>query len=245
MGQARADDKNACIEADASGQELRLKSQWREAALRFKQCTRLVCPAPIVQDCVDRYDDLQAAMPTLIVAAKRPDGTDTVDARLLIDGIEVTRELPATAIEVDPGVHVVHLEHDGWASSAQTIVLREREKDGRIVFRFAETAPSPARSGPSNALGIALTAGGAVATGVGIAFVVAGLADRSVLLGEPCADTRTCSPDEVNIVQRDYVIGAIVAGAGLVALGVGVWELLSPARRARVGVGPAGAGVTF
>jgi hypothetical protein len=243
---ARADDKAACIEADANGQELRLKGQWHDAELRFKTCTRLACPDAIVEDCVHRYDELQAAMPSLLVSAKQPDGSDTVDARLFIDGAPVATLLPATAVEVNPGEHGVRVEHDGWTAPEQTVVVLEREKGRHVVFQFQGPPPPPARDPGPNLLGIGLTAGGGLATGVGILFLALGFAERSTLLGSSCAATRTCSPDDVNTVSRDFAIGGIVTGIGLAVAGVGLWELfLKPDTRARVGVTPSGLGVAF
>jgi hypothetical protein len=241
---ARAGDKEACIDANVRGQELRLNGRWHQAELRFKECSRNVCPDVIAQDCVHRYDELQALMPTLLVAAKSPEGADTVDARLLVDGVVVASSLPATAIAVDPGEHAVSVERDGWTTPDQNVVVLEREKDRRIQFLFAPARPMPVHRG-LNVLGIGLTAGGAVVTGVGVMFIALGLAQRSALLGEPCAATLTCSPDDVSAVTRDYVIGGLATGVGLAILGVGIWELLSPQTSSAVGVSPGGLRFVF
>lgn len=257
-GAAHADDKTACIEADTQGQEARLKGRWRDAEVFFRACLRLQCPAAIAQDCTARYDDVRASMPMLLVAAHQPDGTDTVDARLLVDGQLVSSILPATGIEVDPGEHVVTIEHAGWAAPEQRIVVREREKDRKLVFQFAlqpapgSTAPSTpdgaagtAHEGGVDVLGLTLTASGGLAVAVGATFAVIGLAHRSSLLSNSCAASETCSPSDVGAINRDYWIGGIVGGIGLVALGIGVWELVTHHPRQRVDAGLQGLRVSF
>jgi hypothetical protein len=250
-GTAHAQDTTACINADTRGQEVRLRGHWRDAEALFRTCLHLQCPAAIAQDCTARYDDVRASMPSLLVVARRPDGADTVDARLVIDGQVVASSLPATAIEVDPGEHVVSIAHDGWIATEKRIVVREREKDRRVVFQFApssseasspempspETSSSPASSaqapagatqqGGVDVLGVTLTVSGAAAVAVGATFVIVGFVQRSSLAASPCAATQMCSPSDVHTVDRNYWIGGVVGVVGLVVLAFGIWELVT------------------
>jgi hypothetical protein len=244
--EARADDKTACIDANAGGQELRLKGRWRDAELALKKCARATCPDAIAQDCAQRYEELQSAMPTLLVAAKQPDGADTMDARLMIDGVTVATRLPPTAIEVDPGEHVIRVEHGAWLADEQRLVLLEGQKNRGVAFRFTEPPASATRNRTPRLLGLVLTGAGAVVTGIGATFIVLGLAERSDLLANPCANNLTCSPGDVDTVQRDYWIGGIAVGLGLAALGIGIWELVAkPAERPAVSVQPSGLQMSF
>jgi hypothetical protein len=250
-----AEDKNACIDADTQGQELRLKGHWCDAEILFQTCLRLQCPAAVAQDCIARYDDVRSSMPTLLVAAQQPDGTDTVDARLVIDGQVVSSSLSATAFEVDPGEHLVTIQHDGWIAPEQRVVVREREKDRRLSFQFAvpssqamssqDESGAEQRRGGIDALGLTLTVSGAVAVAVGATFTVVGLAKRSSLYADSCAANETCSPSDVSAVNRDYWIGGIVGGVGLVALGLGIWELMSNHERPRTHGGVPGLQISF
>jgi len=254
-GVAQAQDKNACIDADTQGQELRLKGHWREAEVLFQTCLRLQCPAAVAQDCSARYDDVRSSMPTLLVAAQQPDGTDTVDARLVIDGQVVSPSLSATAIELDPGEHLVTIQHDGWIAPEQRVVFREREKDRRLAFQFAvpsspalssrEVGETEQRRGGVDTLGVTLTVSGGIAVAVGATFAVAGLAKRSSLLADSCSTSKTCSPDDVSTINRDYWVSGIVGGVGLVALGLGIWELVTNHERPRAQGGLPGLQLSF
>jgi hypothetical protein len=234
-----ADDKTVCIDSDSEGQELRLAGRWREAEARFQTCAHLACPSAVLEDCTARYDDIRTAMPTLLVAAQRADGTDTVDAALVIDGKVVARQLPTTAIEIDPGVHELRIEHEGWSAPPQRIVLREREKERKLAFRFDAT-------NAHTLLALRLAIAGGLAFAVGATFVTIGVTQREDLLSKPCAATRTCDPGDVSAVDRDYWIGGVAAGIGLGVLGFGIWQLVSRGETsATAALGPGGLRVFF
>jgi hypothetical protein len=245
--------KAACIAAHGDGQELRLHGRWRDAEARFRACST-GCPGPITEDCARWYDEVRAKMPTLLVAATGPDGADTVDVALLVDGVHTADRLPATAFEVDPGEHVVRLEHPGWTPVEQRIVVRESEKDKRVALSFAPaSAPSAGTSEAAPAassapvLGYVLLGVGAVAAAVAIPFFVVGKVDENDLRNDSCGPTATCLPDTVGQINRDYAVAGIAGGVGLVAIGLGVWQLLShkSARATDAVFGPSGVTVSF
>jgi hypothetical protein len=247
-GPARAQsDKDSCIAAHFQAQKLQIDGHWREAQRRFQTCLAATCPPEIVQDCSERYEALRKAIPTVLVAARGPDGMDTIDARLVIDGKATASPLPSVGVEMDPGEHVLRVEHEGWLAAEQRIVLREHEKDRRVMFEFTAPKarePAKAAAGP-DVLGLALTVGGGIVTVVGAGFVAWGLVQRGDLLGQPCAPTRTCSPDDVGAIDRSYWTGGIALGVGLVALGIGIWELSSHRERPAVSTNASGVGFSF
>jgi hypothetical protein len=245
----RADDKAACIDAHGAGQEQRLKSHWLDAEKSFKLCARSTCPSVIVTDCVRWYDELRAAIPGVIVAAKAPDGSDTMDASLIIDGARVADHLSAMSIEVDPGEHTIALEHSGWPSVAQKVVLREGEKERRVILSFAadgsEPMPAAVPSGrPSPLLGILLVSTGVVAAAVSIPLGVVGKVQEDDLASQPCGRAGTCSRGDVDAIARDYWIAGIVGGLGAVALGLGIWQLVSRGQE-RPAVALSASGIRF
>jgi hypothetical protein len=252
---ARADDKIACVNAHASGQELRLAGKWREAATRFRLCAAAVCPKPITIDCTRWYEELRLATPSIVVAAQGPDGVDTVDVKLVVDGVRIADRLPTTAIALDPGEHAIRLEHAGWPAVERRMVVREREQERRVTLRF-DAAPSPLEKSdappppePSRALGIGLTGGGVAAAGVAVTFAVLGRARETELADSPCGKTGTCAHDDVDVVRHRYLAAAIGGGVAVVALAIGVWQLLrpgvAPSRTARSPLGPDGVQVAF
>jgi hypothetical protein len=241
---AFADEKTECAAAHANGQELRARSAWQQAQKRFQFCARSTCPAVVVADCVRWYDELSVAMPHVIVAAKAPDGRDTAEAALLIDGTRVSDRLSATAIPVDPGEHVFRLEHPGWAPLEQRVLAREGDKQQRVMLRFAPPERVEAER-RSPMLGIVLVSLGVVGAAVAVPVGISAKS-RQNGLDNTCGTTGSCAPSQVGPIERDYWIAGIVGGIGVVALGLGIWQLVSRGGDPPpVGFSPGGLRVAF
>ena len=168
-------------------------------------------------------------MPSVLVIAKDPQGSDTVDVRLVVDGRRVADRLPATAVEMDPGEHALRLEHAGWPSVERRVVVREGEKDRHVALRFAaarEAGVAHERGSPT--LGIVMLGVGIVAAGIAVTFGVLGKSRENELASAPCGQDGTCAHDEVNVVRRDYWTAGIAGGVAALALGIGIWQLLTP-----------------
>ncbi len=250
---ALADGAAACIGAHTTGQELRLHGKWRDARLRFASCAASSCPAPVAADCTRWATELAARLPTVILSAQAPDGSDTIDVRLTLDGAPFADRLPTTAIELDPGEHVLRFEHPGWTAASPKLVVREGEKDRRVVVRFGLPAPAlaiapeaPAPRSASRALGVTMLVVAGIAAGVGTPFGIVGKVREDDLASEPCGKSGTCDPGAVAGVRRDYWTAGIAAGVGVVALAVGIWQLaVHPSSPSGVGADARGIRVTF
>ena len=227
--EARADDKQACIEAHASGQELRLDRHWMSAAQKFRECSATACPQPVTLDCTRWHEELRASIPSILVAVSTPDGVDTVEVGLMVDGVRVADRLTTTSLDVDPGEHTVRVERSPWAPVEKKIVVREREKDRRIALRFAPLGPpaATAEKPRSTFAGWALVGVGVAAAGTGAVFGVLGKVREDELAGSPCGQNGTCAHDDVDAVRRRYWVGGVVGGVGVAATAVGLWYLLT------------------
>jgi hypothetical protein len=182
-----------------------------------------------------RYEALRTEIPSLLIAACRPDGSDTLNATVIVDDAVVGTAVPTVAIELDPGEHVVRLTHEGWTAEPQRVVLREGEAVRRLSFRFVQVgtvAPSlPLKAPPPRALGVALTSLGSVMLAAGGVVLAAGVVEFESLSHAPCAATQTCSPSDVRTIKLEYGIGSAVAAVGVSALVVGIWALTRPRAR--------------
>jgi hypothetical protein len=226
---AYAGEKAACIEAHASGQELRLSGKWVEAAKKFRECSSATCPGPVTQDCTRWYEELRVSTPSIIVAVTRPDGAETIDVGLSIDGVRVADRLPATSIELDPGEHMVRVERVPWGPVEQRVVVREKERDRRVALRFEPLAPQPKASAISHSstFGWVMVGVGGAASLAGGTFGVLGKLREDELASSPCGHDGTCSHEEVDVVRQRYWMAGIAGGVGVLAIGVGLWYLLS------------------
>lgn len=217
-----ADEKAACVEAHAKGQELRRQGRWIDAASSLRECAATTCPAPVVADCSAWCDELARSIPTVLIVAVASDGTETVDVRLYVDDRLVFERLPATSFGVDPGEHVIRLEHDGWPSVDGRFVVREGEKNHRVLLRFPRVESSELRRASIPTLGLVLLGIGTAGAVAGATSGVLGKVREDELAQSPCGRTGTCDPDDVDVVRRRYWTAGIAGGLGVAALVAGL-----------------------
>ena len=223
---AAADEKAACIRAHEHGQELRIGGRWIEARSLLLACAQPACPAPLVRDCTQWSGELARQIPTVVVAATAPDGTDTDDAVLSIDGARVAARLPSTPVALDPGEHLLRFEHPGWTAIEERLVLHDGERERPVRVRFA--APrAPAPPSPPPVAAYAATAVAAAVTAASITFLVLGKVREHDLATSPCGRAGTCSDASVDPIRTDYVVAGVAAGVAAVAAGVAIWQFLA------------------
>lgn len=228
-GTARGDEKAACIEAHEHGQEVRLANRWVEAHRLFLECAQPSCPALVVQDCTRWADELSQHLPSIVVSAKRRDGTDVDDVALFIDGARFGSRLPVVPIALDPGEHVLRFEHAGSSAVERRVTLHDGERDLRVELRLDPPATSKTDSphGSAPVAAYAATGIGVVATIASIAFLGTGKVKEMDLASSPCGRSGTCTDAQVNPIRVDYVLSGITAGVAAVAAAIAVWQFVA------------------
>jgi hypothetical protein len=249
---ARAVDpqKAACIDAHERGQKLRLSGQWHAAKDQLVACAQSACPPPVQRDCVQWIGEIRAAQPSLIVLAKAPNGADTVDVRTSMDGAPLADRLRSTALDIDPGEHVLRFEHRGWTAIERKIVMHEGDTERRLELSFTDEGRGPANVVGGGAVGASHSFTGYVFAGVAIlaggvaaAFDIVGKVDENGLASS-CAPR--CSDERVDPVRRDYVVAAASLGVGVLAGIAAVWAFATHTDGGpSVRVGPEVGGVRF
>jgi hypothetical protein len=214
---AHADE--ACVQAYERGQVLRQQKKLTAASEQFRVCAAPSCPAAARKDCVTWLSEVEAALPSVIVAPRDPSGAALSGVRKLVDGAAVGDG----AIPLDPGPHQIRCERAGTPAASYDVTLREGEKNKVITCTLA---PAAKGSGPKDLgprgdkkllIGGAIAgAAGLVLVGVGTAFVVSGVADRRSLL-ETCYPY--CPSASVSSVHTKLVTGDATIGVGLAAVG--------------------------
>lgn len=217
------DKKAACVAAYADGQKARDEGKLRAAKAAFEVCADSECPGVTKKDCAVWFGEVDAALPSLSLAAKDGAGGDLVDVAVTIDGQPLAERLDGKAVSVDPGSHVLRFEKAGEPPVTREIVVREGEKARKVevvIGAPAKPPPPPPRGGG------AISPATWVLGGVG----VAGLATFGVLGGLGLAERSdaesTCAPrcsDAVVDPIRAKFIGADVAlSVGLASLAAGL-----------------------
>ncbi len=234
-GTARGDEKAACIEAHEHGQEVRLANRWVEAHRLFLVCAQPTCPALVVQDCTRWADELSQHLPSVVVSAKRRDGTDMDDVALFIDGAPYGSRLPVVPISLDPGEHVLRLERAGSSAVERRVTLHDGERDLPVEWRFDPPATSKTDSprGPAPVAAYVATGIGVAATIASIALLGAGKVKEMDLASSPCGRSGTCTDGQVNPIRVDYVLSGTTAGVAAVAAVIAVWQFVAHASASR------------
>lgn len=218
-GVARADQVDACIAAAEQSQVLRRDGHLVAAHESLLVCARDACPRAIQKDCKRWLGEVEVALPTVVIRAADAAGGDVVSGRVTLDGKPYDGALTGRAFNVDPGEHALRVE-SGDGVSEQRIVVRQGERDRLITLQFVAKA-APAQG--------AIPSGAWVLGGVGAAGLAAGVVLWAVGRGEhgtlvaTCGVTHDCDPAAVDRARTKLVVGDIVFGVGLAAVGAAVW----------------------
>ena len=140
--------KQECVAANETAQDLETSRKLLAARSSLAVCTAASCPSAVREDCGQRLRDVNAAIPTVVFAAKDSDGNDISDVRVAIDGTPLLSKLDGSAIPLDPGVHRFEFEASGFRvnHTVVTAVVQEGVKERRIqtIFELPPRAPAPA-----------------------------------------------------------------------------------------------------
>lgn len=214
------DEKDACIDASEQGQKLRDQGKLHAAREAFLTCSRAVCPALVKTDCAGWLADVDARRPSVVVRAHDPEGRDTAEVRVTLDGSLLSPRLDGRAMPVDPGEHVFRYERGGSPPVEQRVILREGEQRRVLEVRFqSQPRPpeQPVEASPGVPAGVFVLSG-VGALGVGL-FVGLGLSARNDVddLRATCAPN--CLEDDVEAARAKAIAANVSLGAGALALG--------------------------
>ncbi len=247
---ARAAGASAkCAESAERAQSLWKHGKLLDAHAALRECLKPTCPRVVRDDCTTWEPQLDAAMPTVVVAAKNGAGDDLTDVVITIDGKKLEGTTTGLASEVDPGSHVFRFVREGAAPLERTVVVREGEKRRLVEVRFEGTSKVAAAASSSATTTTPASSSGPptltwILGGAGVAalggFAVLGLTglDRYHTLHAECGTTRSCTSSEISTNRTQLWIADALAVVGVVAVSAAIW-LWVDAGPARVGLGPA------
>jgi hypothetical protein len=183
------------------------------------------CPAELARDCQRWSEQVERDVPSVALSATSADGHAPGRVRVLLDGAPLVDALPKDPIELDPGRHTLTFEDAAGTRVVTVVTVPPGDKALPIAVRFPAPAPAPARPAAGadappvrQRWPLVLAGAGVVGLGVGAFLGIKGHLDRSELRRR-CAPG--CTADEVDAIDTVWKAGAISAGAGLVAAGVG------------------------
>ena len=208
-------DKAKCIAAHEAGQAERKQGKLLAARVSLGVCAEEACPGPVRADCAKWLGEVETGIPTLVVRVRDEAGKDLPSAVVTFDGATIT--LDGLPLRVDPGKHVFVARRADGTSRTATVVVAEAEHDRPVTLTFEadKTTATARRSVAPFVLG-----------GVGIlalaGFTVVGLTTNARVreLEDSCAPR--CDPADKDAVARRYLVGDVLLGAGVVAIGAAI-----------------------
>jgi hypothetical protein len=234
-GVARA-DVASCVAAAEEGQVQRDERALAAARTSFLACADASCPAAVRKECASWLSDVDARIPTLVIAVRDARGHDVAGATVWLDEAELEPSALGRELDVEPGRHRL-VARTGEREAQLEITASEREK-GRLVTlvladppaQAEEPAPEPAAEPAGRPwLGpvVTLSAGALRAGGAGL-LTLRARADADDLRGR-CAPA--CSAGEVGKLESRLRVADVllITGAAAVVAGAAWW--LWPRRR--------------
>lgn len=227
---ARADATDSCIQASDEGQVLRDQGKLIAARARFVTCSRESCPKLVRTDCAGWLADVDSRVPSVVLSAQDPEGHDTAEVSVTLDGAPLAARLEPRAIPVDPGQHRFRFERAGSPAVEETVILREGERRRAVAARFRPAGEPVRPVAPSlrptrGVAAAAIALGGVAGVGGGLfAYFAATAKSDADHLRATCAPR--CKPGAVDAVRTKEIVANAALGVGLAALAAGIGVLL-------------------
>jgi hypothetical protein len=266
-GLARA-DVAACIDASEKSLALRKNGKLHAALQQLAACADASCPDEVKSECSRRIAEIDAAMPTLILAAKDGSGDDLYDVKVTMDGAPLASSLDGRSMAIDPGEHAFTFEAAGQPPLEKNLVLREGEKDRREVVTIGPVPPTPqpAPTGSTPALAaqappepsfwttqrtLAVVTGGLGVVGLGLGAWFGGFAVSAQNREKSDCPAAGCSgyaqaQEDYNTAKTDATASTVslIAGGALAAAGTVLWLTAPAPVRVAPAVGTSAVGLT-
>jgi hypothetical protein len=233
---AAGGDQEACAQAAEKAQELRSAGKLLGSLEKLRVCVRTSCPAFLRRDCAQWRTEVEASLPTVVVAAHADDGRDLVAVRVTVDGAPLAERVDGLARPLDPGAHRFLFEAEGAPPVEQTVVLREGDKRRavEVIFPPAPTAKPPASRGgvanPAPERGPwpwILGGAGLAGVGVGAILAVSGLSDYHAMV-DTCGHAGSCASSDVSSARTRLWAADALFVIGGVSLGVAAYLAFRP-----------------
>lgn len=231
-----AAERKECIAAFDQGQTSKTDHHLVQAQTQLLACTKETCPAVLRADCAEVLKSVEAALPSVVLAAE-DNGKDVTDVKVSNGDAPLAPSLDAKAIPLDPGTYDFKFERNGQ-SVVVHFVLREGEKNREVRGIFSPPKPvvlppPPPQLVRENRSAAGYAVPGVLAAGAVAGFVVAGL--TRLEFNKDVNDFRTqcaprCTEDSRAELSNTLVHANVALGIGIGALALAVvsWFVFTP-----------------
>jgi hypothetical protein len=250
-------DDATCIAASEDGLTLRQHGKLHQSLERLAVCADASCPDEVKAECARRIDDVRAAIPTLILAAKDGAGNDLYGVKVSMDGAPIAATLDGHPLSIDPGEHLFVFEEPGQAPVERKLVLREGEHDRHEQVVIGPPPPPvalPVLPPPRPTWWTTQRTVAVVSAGVGLVGIGLGTAWGLYAISSQDQEKSHCSASacdnpaqaavDYKTAHDDATASSVAFGAGAAFLaGAAVLWWTAPSMQVTPAVGSRGAGV--
>jgi hypothetical protein len=226
---AHAADKAQCAAAAEVGQRLTKAHKLVAAREQLLVCSSKDCPDVISQDCTQWLGEVERSVASVILRPVDDGGHRLDGVHVSENGVVVAEHTGESAVEIDPGTHVLRFERGDLEPAEQHVQLEEGRRNQEIVVTMHARAvvppppppppPPPSGGGGLLAGAVATTALAVIGTGLFVGFGESGIADQDALR-KSCAPF--CTSSQVSTVSTKFAVAdvaIITAGvAGIAAV---------------------------
>jgi hypothetical protein len=222
FAQSSDDATKRCVTAYERAQELRLEKRLLEAREQLRICTAAECPDVARRDCGTWLDDVEQALPSVVLRFVDDAGEERKDVTVTLDDEPFAERLDGTAMVLDPGPHRFVFTPAGGAPVTKEVIVAEGEQRRAITI---DQSPAPAPQPPApkapppersvHPVAWILYGTSALALGGFIGFGV-----HSLGL-EDCKPN--CTDDQVDDVVLFRAVADVSLGVSALALGGAIW----------------------
>jgi hypothetical protein len=217
--------REQCSEAYVGGQHFLREGKLLDARRALLVCAREPCSASLWPECGGWLNDAERAMPSIVLGIHDSTGRDAKGVIVTVDGQPFANPERGTAVEIDPGPRVLHVEAAGYKPFEETVVIHEGEKSRLIGVTLEElhlAAPTvnPEKvTAPSRAPTYVVGGVGVAAAATFASFGIAGL----VLRNDLASCKPNCSQSRVDTGNLEWTAADVSLGVSLVSLGVATY----------------------
>ncbi|MBX3131663.1 MAG: hypothetical protein KF718_33410 [Polyangiaceae bacterium] len=237
-------NKKECADAYVAAQKHKKAGALLDAREQLIVCAREQCMVAVKKECLQWLDEVNLAIPSLVVVAKDAAGKETLDVVVKLGDRVLADRIDTRGIELDPGTHELTFELEGEEPISVEVILRAGERNKVVEVSFAKAASSvttdptdteeeasldlPPRAPSSGPPTISYVLGGVgVLALTGTAVFWLGADSKQSEL-ESCKPR--CSQDDVDSVKQRRLFGDIALGIGVASLGAAAYFWLAPGK---------------
>ena len=210
-------EKQACVDAYGKAQRLRRAEDLIAAREQILVCARATCPAAIKNDCVPWLEEVNGAMPSVVLGVRDGAGRDRVDVRVTMDGKPLMEHLDGKSVQLNPGAHKFRFEVEGEEAVEVDVLIKTGEKNRSVTVTVGKPAETPVGIGEPGVEERPTPALVYVFGGVGL-LGWGGLAYFGTRFDSQVNDLNRCDP---NCPQTQIDDAASTRRLAFVSLGVG------------------------